>query len=176
MNAGLEADRLEETDRTAIRARMREVRRSWEPGGPRDAAIEAETLARVGLGAIGCGPYDMRAVELEWVYTAAREELEFDDNDAYPYSCVTNDGRRACPICDAAVDPAAYAAHFQRQHPEDDVADGFRHSEMFNPEWTPDADREETPPFLEVEGFARWRAEQLVKYRDGVVVIVDYHS
>lgn len=51
--------------------------------------------------------------------------------------------------------------------------DGFSHREFLNPAWEY---KNGEPPFLDTPDFAQWRAEQLLKYRSGTVVVVDYHS
>lgn len=52
--------------------------------------------------------------------------------------------------------------------------DGCAHKDMPNPDWQ----RENGYEDYEIPDpvFAQWRAMQLMKYQDGVVVVVDYHS
>lgn len=52
---------------------------------------------------------------------------------------------------------------------------GWRHRKMHNPDWDP-ASGDYSNYMIEDPGFAQWRAEQLMAYRDGIVVVVDYHS
>ena len=54
--------------------------------------------------------------------------------------------------------------------------EGYRHREYINPEWADNGYPPGVEPKLPTPDFQRWRAEQMLKYRDGIAVIVDYHS
>lgn len=73
-----EANRLTENDRERIIARIVETIDGWTFGQPTRTSryivkdSDHETLLRIGLCAIGCGPDDMRDSELEEVETMVR--------------------------------------------------------------------------------------------------------
>lgn len=54
--------------------------------------------------------------------------------------------------------------------------EGSRHRTYINPEWSENGYPAGVESELETEDFHRWRASQMLKYRDGLAVIVDYHS
>ena len=54
--------------------------------------------------------------------------------------------------------------------------EGYRHREYINPEWADNGYPPGVEPELPTPDFHQWRAEQMLKYRDGIAVIVDYHS
>jgi hypothetical protein len=54
--------------------------------------------------------------------------------------------------------------------------EGYKHARCYNPEWVDNGYPPDVPAELDTPDFHQWRAEQLLKYRDGVAVVVDYHS
>ncbi|HEX7276277.1 MAG TPA: hypothetical protein VF244_02790 [Acidimicrobiales bacterium] len=73
----LEANRLTDDDRRAIRSRIAETVTSWRRTAPNWHVVSGDVwaLERIAHNAIGCSAYDLRAAELDEIAGMVRDAI-----------------------------------------------------------------------------------------------------